>query len=84
LPFNKNGIVKKSILNKVFVLVIVLVTAASFTGCSKKTYSHNYHAKSRGTAATIDPISSKDEPVRKNYIVPKKSKKILGQEKPHL
>jgi len=83
LPTNKKGIVKKNILNKGFVLAIVLITAVSFTGCSKKTYSHNFHAKSRATASSIDPVTPKDEPVRKKYIVPRKDKKILGQEKPH-
>jgi hypothetical protein len=84
LPFNKSGIVKKSALNKILILVIILVTAVSFSNCSKKTYSHNYQARSMGSSSAIKPVTQKKEPVRKKYIVPRKDKKILGQEKPHL
>jgi uncharacterized lipoprotein YehR (DUF1307 family) len=76
--------VNKVILNKAFLLITVFVFAIAFASCSKKTYTHTYKAKSRASSSAIDPITPKNEPVRKNYIVPKKRKKILGLEKPKL
>lgn len=73
------GIFKKAI----FIIVVVFLSA-SFSSCSKNNFSHNYKAKSKGTSASIDPISRKSEPVRSKYIVPSKKKRILGQDKPKI
>ena len=65
------------VLYKVLVAVLIVTFAASFSSCSKKTYG----SKSKNSASSIDPVTTKNEPVRKNYIIPGKKKKILGTQK---
>ena len=72
------------ILKKLVFFAVVIVLTITLTNCSKNNFSHKYQAKSRGSAASIDPVTKKSAPVRKNYIVPGKRKRILGQEKPRI
>jgi len=74
--------VNKVILNKTFLFILVFAIAFAFASCSKKTFTHTQKAKSRASSSAIDPVTPKSEPVRKNYIVPNKRKKVLGQEIP--
>ena len=66
------------VLYKVLIAVLIVSFTASFSACSKKSYAGK---SKKGTAAGIDPVSKKSEPVRKNYIIPNKQKKILGTQK---
>jgi uncharacterized lipoprotein YehR (DUF1307 family) len=72
------------ILKKLFFLFVVIVFTITLSNCSKSNFSHKYQAKSKGSAASIDPVTKKAAPVRKNYIIPGKKKKILGQENPKI
>ncbi|MCF6170413.1 MAG: hypothetical protein L3J66_05470 [Bacteroidales bacterium] len=67
---------------KVVVAILIVSSAGIFTSCSKSTYTHKYSTKSRGSASTINPAARKSEPVRKNYVINNKRRKILGNEKP--
>ena len=66
------------VLYKVLVAVLIVTFAASFSSCSKKSYASK---SKKNSASSIDPVTSKNEPVRKNYIIPGKKKKILGTQK---
>lgn len=72
------------ILKKILFFIVVLTVTVAISSCAKNNYSHNYRAKSMGTAPTIDPLSKKTTPVRKKYVISSKQKKILGQEKPRI
>lgn len=72
------------ILKKLVFLVVVIVFTITLSNCSKNNFSHNYQAKSKGSAASIDPVTKKGTPVRKNYIISGKKKKILGQQNPKI
>jgi hypothetical protein len=67
---------------KIVAAVLIISSTVTFTSCSKSTYGHNYHAKSRGSSSTIDPLSRKSQPVRKKYIINNKRRRILGNETP--
>jgi len=69
------------VLSKIILAVFLISLAMTFSSCSKKSYSHNYNKKRGSSSSTIDPVSQKSDPIRKNYIVPDKRKKVLGQEK---
>ena len=66
---------------KIILAVFIVAFAFSFTSCSKNNYSHNYNKKRNSGSPTIDPVTQKSAPLRKNYIVPSKRKSILGQQK---
>lgn len=66
------------VLYKILAAFLIVAFTASFSSCSKKGYAHK---SKRHSSATIDPVTQKNEPVRKKYIVPDKKKKILGTEK---
>ncbi|PLX03389.1 MAG: hypothetical protein C0595_07360 [Marinilabiliales bacterium] len=65
---------------KFFISIIVLVFAISISACSNGLSKHKYRAKRN--QSTINPVSTKDTPVRKKYIIKQKNKKILGQQDP--
>jgi len=67
---------------KIVAAVLIISSTVTFTSCSKSTYGHKYHAKSRGSSSTIDPLSRKSQPVRKKYIINNKRRRILGNETP--
>lgn len=69
------------VLSKILLAVFFVSLVLTFSSCSKNTYSHNYNKKRNSGSSTIDPVSQKSEPIRKNYIVPGKRKRILGQQK---
>lgn len=71
-------------LKKLVFLVVVIVLSITLSNCSKSNFSHNYRAKSMGSSSSIDPVSKKTTPVRKNYIIAGKKRKVLGQEKPSI
>gem|GEM_PF-3334249 len=66
----------------IYVLFIVLISA-SFSACSQNTYAHKHNTRHASTSR-IDPVSRKQEPLMKRFIVPVKRRKILGQEKPKI
>jgi len=66
------------ILYKILIAVLIVSFTATFSSCSKNSYAHK---SKRRNSSTIDPVTQKQEPVRKHYIVPNKKKKILGSEK---
>jgi len=69
---------------KIIVAVLIISSSVTFTSCSKSTYGSKSYAKSRGSSASIDPISRKTEPVRKKYVINNKRKNILGNETPKI
>ena len=81
---NQKAPAKMNMLKKLTLLASILITAVLISSCSKSTFSHNYQARSRASASHIDPVTKKTTPVRKNYIIPGKRKRILGQEKPKI
>ncbi|MEJ2594939.1 MAG: hypothetical protein P8100_07395 [bacterium] len=66
------------VLYKILAAFLIVAFTVSFSSCSKKGYAHK---SKRHSSSTIDPVTQKNEPVRKKYIVPDKKKKILGTEK---
>ena len=69
---------------KVFIklLSIVFLVSISFTAisCAKDNYKHNYKQKRQGSSTSAYAVETKKTPVRKNFIIPNKKKKILGQQ----
>jgi hypothetical protein len=63
---------------------IVLFISFSFTAmsCAKDNYKHNYKSKRQGSSTSTLSVEQKKTPVRKNYIIPNKKKRILGQQTP--
>jgi hypothetical protein len=70
--------------SKIALVVLVIAFAVPFSSCSKKTFGGKNYASRNTASPTIDPVTKKSEPVRKNYVIPGKRKKILGQNKPKI
>lgn len=71
---------------KVFIRLFTIALFISFsitaTSCAKDNYKHNYKSKRQGASTSTLSVEMKSKPVRKNYIIPDKKKKILGQQTP--
>jgi hypothetical protein len=71
---------------KVFIRLFTIALFISFSitamSCAKDNYKHNYKSKRQGASTSSLASETKKQPVRKNYIIPDKKKKILGQQKP--
>ena len=68
------------VLSKI-ILAVSVISLIGFSSCSKNSYSHNYNKKRGSGSSTINPVAQKKEPVRKNFVIPGKKKKILGEQK---
>lgn len=70
-------------IQKILVAILIILVSVTFVDCSNKSSGYNYRAH-RNSSPTIKPVETKHEPVRKNFIVPQKKKKILGQQTPKI
>jgi len=84
LVLNQNPVFKMKTFLKIVAAVLIVSSTVTFTSCSKSSYSHQFHAKSRGSSTSIDPLSRKSQPVRKKYIINNKRRRILGNETPSI
>lgn len=71
---------------KAFVKVVMILLTISFamvnTSCSKKSQAFSSKSTARNNAPSYSAVDSKQQPVRKKYIVNGKRKTILGHDKP--
>jgi len=70
-------------LQKIIYVLFIMLISASFSACSQNTYGHKRNTR-HVSASHIDPVSRKQEPLRKTFIVPVKRKRVLGLEKPKI
>ena len=69
-------------LSRLFTIVLFITFSFSAVSCAKDNYTHNYKQKRQGASTSTLAIETKNKPVRKNFVIPDKKKKILGQKKP--
>jgi len=67
---------------RLFTIALFISFSVTAMSCAKDNYKHNYKSKRQGTSTSASAVSTKKTPVRKNFIIPAKKKKILGQQ-PH-
>jgi hypothetical protein len=67
---------------KITLLFLTITFSLSNTSCSKKSHSFKYSSDPKHGATSYDPVATKHQPIRKQYIVNNKRKTILGHEKP--
>ena len=65
---------------RLFAIALFISFSVSAMSCAKDNYKHNYKSKRHPASSSAMSVQSKKQPVRKNYIIPDKKKKILGQE----
>jgi hypothetical protein len=67
-----------------FAAIAVLFLTTVFS-CSQKNYGYAHNkSKQQVSASTVNPVTTKNNPVEKKYILPNKKKRILGQQKPRI
>ena len=73
---------------KIFIKLFTIIVFVSFSitamSCAKDNYKHNYKSKRTAQSTSNLSVQSKKQPVRKNFIIPDKKKKSLGQETPKI
>lgn len=71
---------------KIFIKVLTLAFLITFSltamSCAKDNYKHNYKQRRQGGSTSTLAVETKKTPVRKNFVIPDKKKKILGQQIP--
>lgn len=67
---------------RLFTIALFVSFSVTAMSCSKDNYRHNYKSKRQGASTSTLAAETKKTPVRKNFIIPNKKKKILGQQKP--
>ncbi len=69
-------------LYKILMIVFIFSISITFFSCSQKsTASYNYNVGKK-SQTTIDPVSTKSQPVRKKFVIHNKKRNILGHKKP--
>jgi len=64
--------------------VFIISTAFILASCTKSNYPHSFHKKSSRSTSSALAVESKNKPPTKNFIIPQKKKKILGQKTPKI
>jgi flagellar biosynthesis protein FliP len=67
---------------RLFTIALFISFSITAMSCAKDNYKHNYKSKRQGTSTSTLAVETKKQPVRKNFIIPDKKKKILGQKPP--
>lgn len=67
---------------RLFTIALFISFSITAMSCAKDNYKHNYKSKRQGSSSSTLAAEPKKTPVRKNFLIPNKKKKILGQQKP--
>lgn len=67
---------------RLFAIAFFISFSLTALSCSKDNYRHNYKSKRLSASTSTMAVVTKKKPVKKNFIIPKKKKRILGQQTP--